>query len=159
MAPHTPVALVQFLTIVNGKVDKRALADLDITSTLHFSLVADSTALDLSTDTMLDTASDHACIEQETVLRQAWAELLDVPLDRIARQAHFFWLGGDSIVATLLVSKCRQQGYQLTVPTVYAHPVLASLARQLVPLYTTTTNTALCAQTPVTEPVLLTPIQ
>ncbi|KAJ1967300.1 hypothetical protein H4R35_006749 [Dimargaris xerosporica] len=121
-------------------------------------LVADAAALDLGTDTTLDTASGHACIEQETVLRQAWAELLDVPLDRIARQAHFFQLGGDSIVAILLVSKCRQQGYQLTVPTVYAHPVLASLAKQLVPLHTTT-STSLCAQTPVTGPVPLTPIQ
>ncbi|KAJ1971205.1 hypothetical protein H4R35_005403, partial [Dimargaris xerosporica] len=130
MVPHTLVALAQFPTTVNGKVDRRALADLDLTSTLHCSLVADSTALDLDTDT-----PDHACIEQEAVLRQAWAELLDVPLDRITRNAHFFQLGGDSIVAILLVSKCRQQGYQLTVPTVYAHPVLASLARQLVPLH------------------------
>ncbi|KAJ1973972.1 hypothetical protein H4R35_003840, partial [Dimargaris xerosporica] len=156
MVPHTLVALAQFPTTVNGMVDRRALADLDLTSTSHCSLVADSTALDLCTT--LDTASDHACIEQEAVLRQAWAELLGMPLDRIARQAHFFQLGGDSIVAILLVSKCRQQGYQLTVPTVYAHPVLASLAKQLVPLHTTT-STALCAQTPVTGPVPLTPIQ
>ncbi|KAJ1972044.1 hypothetical protein H4R35_004897, partial [Dimargaris xerosporica] len=154
MVPNTLVALAQFPTTVNGKVDRHALADLDLTSTLHCSLVVDSTAAGLGTDTI----SDHTCIEQETVLRQAWAELLDVPLDRIARQAHFFQLGGDSIVAILLVSKCRQQGYQLTVPTVYAHPVLASLAKQLVPLHTTT-STALCAQTPVTGPVPLTPIQ
>ncbi|KAJ1962445.1 hypothetical protein H4R35_007352, partial [Dimargaris xerosporica] len=159
MVPHTLVALAQFPTTVNGKVDRRALGDFDLTSTPHCSLVADSTALDLGTGTTPDTASDHACIEQETVLRQAWAELLDMPLDRIARQAHFFQLGGDSIVAILLVSKCRQQGYQLTVPTVYAHPVLASLARHLVSLHTTTTNAALCAQTPVTGPVPLTPIQ
>ncbi|KAJ1971887.1 hypothetical protein H4R35_004995, partial [Dimargaris xerosporica] len=155
MVPHTLVALAQFPTTVNGKVDRRALADLDLTSTAHCSLVADSTALDLATD----IASDHAFNEKETVLRQAWAELLDMPLDRIARQAHFFQLGGDSIVAILLVSKCRQHGYQLTVPTVYAHPALASLARQLVPLHTTTANTALCAQTLVTGPVPLTPIQ
>ncbi|KAJ1979573.1 hypothetical protein H4R35_001466 [Dimargaris xerosporica] len=159
MVPHTLVALAQFPTTVNGKVDRRALADLELTSTSHCSLVAEATALDLDTDATLDTASDHAYIEQETVLRQAWAELLDVPLDRIARQAHFFQLGGDSIVAILLVSKCRQQGYQLTVPTIYAHPVLASLARQLGPLHSTTVNTALCAQTPVTGPVPLTPIQ
>ncbi|KAJ1978798.1 hypothetical protein H4R35_001758 [Dimargaris xerosporica] len=157
MVPHTLVALAQFPTTINGKIDRRALADLELTSTLHFSLVADSTALDL--DTTLDTHVDHACIEQEAVLRQAWAELLDVPLDRIARQAHFFRLGGDSIVAILLVSKCRQQGYQLTVPTIYAHPVLASLAKQLMSLNAATTSTALCAQTPVTGPVPLTPIQ
>ncbi|KAJ1981330.1 hypothetical protein H4R35_000766 [Dimargaris xerosporica] len=157
MVPHTLVALAQFPTTVNGKVNRRALADLDLTSTSHCSLVADSTALDL--DTTLDTHVDHACIEQEAVLRQAWVELLDVPLDRIARQAHFFRLGGDSIVAILLVSKCRQQGYQLTVPTIYAHPVLASLAKQLVSLNAATTNTALYAQTPITGPVPLTPIQ
>ncbi|KAJ1968508.1 hypothetical protein H4R35_006409, partial [Dimargaris xerosporica] len=148
-----------FPTTVNGKVDRRALTDLNLISTPHCSLVADATALDLGTDTTLGTASGQACIEQETVLRQAWAELLDVPLDRIARQAHFFQLGGDSIVAILLVSKCRQQGYQLTVPTVYAHPVLASLAQHLVSLNAATTNTALGAQTPVTGPVPLTPIQ
>ncbi|KAJ1981630.1 hypothetical protein H4R35_000629, partial [Dimargaris xerosporica] len=161
MVPHTLVALAQFPTTVNGKVDKRALADLDINSTPHFILVADSATPDLDLDIAIteDVALDNAFAEQEAVLRQAWAELLDVPLDRIARQAHFFQLGGDSIVAILLVSKCRQQGYQLTVPTVYAHPVLASLARHLVSLNAATTNTVLCAQTPVTGPVPLTPIQ
>ncbi|KAJ1973015.1 hypothetical protein H4R34_005215, partial [Dimargaris verticillata] len=159
MVPHTLVALAQLPTTVNGKVDRRALADLDLDSTTHCSLVTDSTILDLDTDTALDTPSDNALADQEAVLRQAWAELLDVPADRIARQAHFFQLGGDSIVAILLVSKCRQQGYQMTVPTVYAHPVLASLARHLVPLHAATTNSALCAQTPVTGAVPLTPIQ
>ncbi|KAJ1985062.1 hypothetical protein H4R34_000239 [Dimargaris verticillata] len=159
MVPHTLVALAQLPTTVNGKVDKRALADLDLDSAAHCSLVADSATLDLDTDTTLDTASDNAFADQEAVLRQAWAELLDVPVERIARQAHFFQLGGDSIVAILLVSKCRQQGYQLTVPTVYAHPVLASLARHLVPLHAATTNSAVCAQTPVTGAVPLTPIQ
>ncbi|KAJ1973585.1 hypothetical protein H4R34_005024, partial [Dimargaris verticillata] len=157
MVPHTLVALAQLPTTVNGKVDKRALADLDLDSAAHCSLVADSAILDIAT--ALDTSSDNAFADQEAVLCQAWAELLDVPVERIARQAHFFQLGGDSIVAILLVSKCRQQGYQLTVPTVYAHPVLASLARHLVPLHAATTNSALCTQTPVTGAVPLTPIQ
>ncbi|KAJ1974403.1 hypothetical protein H4R34_004729, partial [Dimargaris verticillata] len=135
MVPHTLVALAQLPTTVNGKVDRRALADLDLNSTTHCSLVTDSTILDLDTDTALDTASDNAFADHEAVLRQAWAELLDVPVERIARQAHFFQLGGDSIVAILLASKCRQQGYQLTVPTIYAYPVLASLARHLIPLH------------------------
>ncbi|KAJ1983109.1 hypothetical protein H4R34_001458 [Dimargaris verticillata] len=91
LAWHTLMALAQFPTTVNGKVNKRALADLDLNSTTHCSLVADSAILD--TATALDTSSDNAFAGQEAVLRQAWAELFDVPIERIARQAHFFQLG------------------------------------------------------------------
>ncbi|KAJ1981561.1 hypothetical protein H4R35_000655 [Dimargaris xerosporica] len=59
-----------FPTTINGKVNMCTLAYLDLTSTLHCSLIIDSTALDLNADTMLDTVSDHACIEQETMLHQ-----------------------------------------------------------------------------------------
>ncbi|KAJ1982940.1 hypothetical protein H4R35_000066 [Dimargaris xerosporica] len=136
MVPHTLVALGQLPTTVNGKVDKHALAQLDLTAAAHFPVSVDwFDSWSFSSEPLSDSAENAVYSKQELSLRHAWAKLLDVPLDRIAHQAHFFQLGGDSIMAILLASKCRQQGYQLTVPTIYAHPVLASLAQQLVPLH------------------------
>ncbi|WP_188197723.1 phosphopantetheine-binding protein, partial [Nonomuraea sp. SYSU D8015] len=66
----------------------------------------------------------------EEALAAIWAELLGVPA--VPRNAGFFALGGDSLVATRLVEAVRQRlGAELSVRQVFATPTIAAIAAQL----------------------------
>jgi amino acid adenylation domain-containing protein len=94
----------------NGKVDRRALTRL--------------------ADTLGHAGSAHVAPRTvtERTLAQAWAEVLDVPLERIGRLDHFFQLGGTSLTAAWLM--VALDGL-VSLRDVVARPVLADLAAAL----------------------------
>ncbi|MET4484438.1 condensation domain-containing protein, partial [Bradyrhizobium sp. F1.13.3] len=68
--------------------------------------------------------------EIETALAQIWAELLG--LERVGRHDHFFELGGHSLLAVQLLSRLSQAlGVALPLSTLFARPVLADLAANI----------------------------
>jgi amino acid adenylation domain-containing protein/FkbM family methyltransferase len=68
--------------------------------------------------------------EIETVLAQAWSELLRV--ERVGRHDDFFALGGHSLLAVGLVSRLRTAlGVELPLRQLFAQPVLRDLAEAL----------------------------
>ncbi|KAF4972914.1 hypothetical protein FSARC_636 [Fusarium sarcochroum] len=64
-------------------------------------------------------------------LQQLWAEVLSIDVDSIGSQDHFTRLGGDSLAAMKLVASARQVGLQLTVASIFTHPVLEDYTRVL----------------------------
>ena len=69
--------------------------------------------------------------ENEAVLAAIWQEVLKV--DRVGRQDNFFELGGHSLLAVRVVSRLRQVlQVEVAIRDLFAHPVLADLARALV---------------------------
>jgi amino acid adenylation domain-containing protein len=69
--------------------------------------------------------------ETETMLAGIWKEVLG--LDRVGRDDHFFDRGGNSLVASKLTIRIREYvGVGLPLRAVFEHPVLASLAHQVV---------------------------
>lgn len=91
----------------NGKVDRRVLAEL--AGTLGHA----------------DGPYAAPVTPTEQRLAVAWAEALNVPLQRIGRGDGFFALGGTSLAATWLVVKL---GGLVSLGQVVAHPVLSELA-------------------------------
>ncbi|KAM0430348.1 hypothetical protein ACHAQK_010679 [Fusarium lateritium] len=65
------------------------------------------------------------------LLQQLWAEVLLIDVDSIGSQDHFTRLGGDSLAAMKLVASARQAGLQLTVGSIFTHPVLEDYSRIL----------------------------
>ncbi|MFI0899076.1 amino acid adenylation domain-containing protein [Streptomyces sp. NPDC020983] len=65
----------------------------------------------------------------ENALAAAWRELLGI--SRVGRDQNFFGLGGDSLLATRLVSRLRADGFGVDLSAVFASPVLRELARRL----------------------------
>ncbi|KAH2196077.1 Nonribosomal peptide synthetase 8, partial [Aspergillus fumigatus] len=51
----------------------------------------------------------------EKQMREIWSEVLNLPVTRIRLDQSFFDLGGGSITAMQVVSRCRRSGLQLTV--------------------------------------------
>ncbi|KAG8409315.1 Nonribosomal peptide synthetase [Metarhizium acridum] len=65
----------------------------------------------------------------EKALQKYFGEVLDLPLEQVWADDHFFSLGGDSLTAMKLVSMARRDNYRLTVKNVFNSPQLSDLAK------------------------------
>ncbi|KAK4147292.1 uncharacterized protein C8A04DRAFT_24535 [Dichotomopilus funicola] len=73
-------------------------------------------------------ATQSAETTAESILKAAWASVLDIPPSQIDTDDNFFRLGGDSVLAMKLVSRLRGQGHRLTVADVFRHMRLGDAA-------------------------------
>jgi amino acid adenylation domain-containing protein/FkbH-like protein/non-ribosomal peptide synthase protein (TIGR01720 family) len=108
MRPSAYCLLERLPTTPNGKLDKAALPHPDWAGS------------------GIVTAPDN---ERERVLARAWTAALGI--ERIGQESHFFTLGGDSIKALTLAASLRAAGWQLSLKSIFAHPVLSEQARQM----------------------------
>ncbi|KAJ1913961.1 hypothetical protein IWQ60_009003, partial [Tieghemiomyces parasiticus] len=118
MIPDHIISVASLPLTANGKVNRKALPDVP-------------TPLSNPSHTV-----PQGFTTLELHLREAWAQILQLPGDQIGTADDFFRIGGDSISAILLVSKCRQLGYKATVPLIYECRQLHTLAARLTPLAT-----------------------
>ncbi|WP_407681600.1 amino acid adenylation domain-containing protein [Pseudomonas mangiferae] len=76
-------------------------------------------------------AADAAGATPETPMEQTlaaiWQDVLG--LERVAADANFFSLGGDSIIAIQVVSRARRQGIRLAPRDLFEHQTVQALAR------------------------------
>ncbi len=94
-----PVAFVSLAAIPlnpNGKVDRRALAQMDVTVTTGCEYVAPRN-------------------ETEQQLVEIWSQVLDLAPEKIGINDNFFELGGHSLLATQLISKIRAR-FEVDLP-------------------------------------------
>lgn len=71
--------------------------------------------------------------DAEFILRIAWSSVLSISVDSITSQSSFVKLGGDSISAMLVASKCRQQNFSISVGDILSTRNLAQLTQKLSP--------------------------
>jgi yersiniabactin nonribosomal peptide synthetase len=111
MVPSHWLALDALPLSANGKIDRRAL-----TERFTHTIAA----------TPADTAPPEGEAEQH--IASLWRTLLGQP--SISRGAHFFRLGGDSLLATRLVAQLQRDGWRADEPLrrLFAKPVLADFA-------------------------------
>jgi len=78
--------------------------------------------------------SDHngttgtAASEMEERLQEIWSKALDLPLEKTGLETNFLFLGGDSISALQVLSKCRAQGINTTVQDIIRSNSIRHLA-------------------------------
>ena len=94
----------------NGKIDTKALRAL---------------ATELAEATDSGTGNTPPVTATEGMLAAAFAKVLDVPVDRIGRQDHFFNIGGTSLTAVKLAIATRRA---VSLKDIAGAPVLADLA-------------------------------
>ncbi|MGH3785814.1 MAG: non-ribosomal peptide synthase/polyketide synthase, partial [Pseudonocardiaceae bacterium] len=107
MVPSVFVMLDELPLNPNGKLDRQALPNPDITQELQSHYQAPSTD-----------------IERE--LARVWAEVLGV--ERVGIADNFFSLGGDSILSIQIVSRARQAGVQVSTKDIFLYQTVAELA-------------------------------
>ena len=110
MVPSFIVPLDKLPLNANGKVDRKALPDPDV-SKMQQEYVAPST-------------------ETETVLAGIWEKLLGV--ERVGLNDNFFHLGGHSLLATRLMGKIRE-AFNLEIPlkVLFEKPTIKELVKEL----------------------------
>jgi amino acid adenylation domain-containing protein len=107
MLPGTIVWLPALPLTANGKLDRKALPAPDTSVDLH--------------------AYAEPQGEAETQLAALWRALLQRQ-QAIGRAAHFFEIGGHSLLAIALVDRLRREGWQLDVRQVFEQPTLQAMA-------------------------------
>ena len=110
MVPSAFVSLAAIPLNTNGKVDRKALARMDVTITSGSEYVGPRD-------------------ETERQLVTIWAEVLNLAAEKIGVNDSFFELGGHSLLATQVVAKIRSQMKQeLPLRALFEQPTVAQLA-------------------------------
>ncbi|MEO3715911.1 amino acid adenylation domain-containing protein, partial [Roseateles flavus] len=110
MMPSAFVALDELPLLPNGKINKKALAALQVEWTAAY----------------VPPAS-----EAEHLLCDIWSRVLGVP--RVGVTDNFFALGGHSLLVMRLMALLREQGHVLGARHVFEAPTVRELAGRLVP--------------------------
>jgi amino acid adenylation domain-containing protein len=113
MVPTAFIALTEMPKLPNGKLNRRALK--------------------VSTGTIQQSDTYEAPSTQiEKKLAELWAEVLEIPEDRVGKRSHFFELGGHSLSATRLIARVKEQlGIEVGLSLVFEYPRLNDLAQHL----------------------------
>jgi amino acid adenylation domain-containing protein len=134
MVPKLWVLLDKFPVTTHGKVDKRALPDVDMAEQLTYNYVAPRN-------------------KTEQGLAAIWQRLLGI--DKISIHDNFFELGGHSILAMRLIAAVKKEmAINITIRDLFLHPTIAKLYRRsqnqnidltqsLIPIKTTGNKTPL----------------
>jgi amino acid adenylation domain-containing protein/non-ribosomal peptide synthase protein (TIGR01720 family) len=122
MIPTVFVGLDAFPMTSNGKTDRKSLR---------------ATYGDMRLEQLLSNDIRHVSsfsapsTTSEKLLRDLWAETLNMKPDAISADSSFFRIGGDSLGAMRLVSAARQKGVVFSVADVFKNPRLSALATVL----------------------------
>jgi bacitracin synthase 3 len=111
MVPSSFVFLDRMPLTANGKVDRKALEQMDEGA---------------------DAGRADPVLPQtpvEELIAGIWAEVLGV--DRVSVDHNFFDLGGSSFLMMQVVTKARQHGLEFTQLTMFRYPNVRSLAEYL----------------------------
>ncbi|MFD5655054.1 amino acid adenylation domain-containing protein [Streptomyces sp. NPDC127039] len=117
MIPDATLVLTELPLTRNGKTDRAAV-------TAHLAASAAS-------HSGPDSPHPHQPprTDAERLVADAWKEVLGVPEPGPGRTDDFFALGGDSLLATRLLTRLRAEGAQgIALSALFAHPVLADFA-------------------------------
>ena len=111
MVPKYCIHMSAFPLSINGKLDLKALPDVDFAVDENFLLPSSS-------------------LEKQLV--SIWSSLLGLESERINCNMSFFTLGGDSILSIQLVSQIRQQlGLTVNVSQIYKYPTIVQMRELL----------------------------
>lgn len=123
MIPAIFIPVKKLLFNASGKLERKTLqswiAGLDTNELGRYYLT------DSSTSAAPETA-------EELQLRAMWAKVLNVLVDTIGADFHFFRSGGDSVVSMRLIAEARSQGVEMTVANVFKAPTLKDMALTMI---------------------------
>ncbi|MEN2396408.1 non-ribosomal peptide synthetase [Pseudomonas halotolerans] len=110
MVPTHLQALEQLPLNTNGKVDRKQLPRVQL-------------------ETCATGLVQRALTASETLLAEVWSAVLNLP--QIPADAHFFQLGGHSLMAAQVRARLREQGIEMPLRWLFETPVLADLAQRI----------------------------
>ena len=74
------------------------------------------------------SSNERALTEMETRVQAVWSDVLNIPVSQISPSKSFLRLGGDSITAMQVVSKCRTESIFISVQDILRIKTIAGIA-------------------------------
>jgi amino acid adenylation domain-containing protein len=126
MVPTAWVVVTALPQMASTKVDRSKIRDwlngLDMSSARDIVMGRGSGA---STPVLSSPATPA-----EEALLHAWSSVLAIEKEKIGRESSFVKLGGDSITAMQVATRCRKQGFRINVATLLQTETLADAANE-----------------------------
>jgi amino acid adenylation domain-containing protein len=123
MIPSVFLAVTNIPITANGKADRRVLRALTLRQRLEPQLL-------LSCDNPVQAPVS----EKEKIQHRLWQKFLALDGKQFGANAHFFELGGSSLMAIKLAAAVRDLGFNLPAQQIFKQPVLSAMAAQMTPL-------------------------
>jgi amino acid adenylation domain-containing protein/non-ribosomal peptide synthase protein (TIGR01720 family) len=124
MIPRTYLPLDHLPQTVSGKLDRRSLRE-------HASQL---TWEDLQSYRSSVKPSKKPQTATESLLQKIWAQVLNIPVDRLSVAENFFHLGGDSVSAMQVAAGCQREGLAVGVAQIFQFPTVEQLAQHAIPI-------------------------
>lgn len=122
MVPVFYVPVSRIPLNISGKLDRRAVKIFlrGISSSTLATYIADETQIRTTPSTPMEIA-----------IQRLWAQVLDIPIEKIGANNDFFQLGGDSVTAMRMVAATNREHKELklVVTDIFQNPRLSDLAR------------------------------
>ena len=121
MVPSNWVTLIKIPMLPSGKLNSKRIKT-------WLEDMPEEVIRKLSRSSDSDSAAGTATSEMEARLQKIWSKALDLPLEKTGLETSFLSLGGDSISALQVISKCRAEGINTTVQDVIRSKSIRQLA-------------------------------
>lgn len=108
MIPHIVIQLEAFPHTNNGKLDRKKLLSLYQPEKIRY---------------------EAPITPEEKILVKIWSELL--PVEQIGTIDNFFEIGGNSLLAMMISTKLKKEGYKLSAITILKYPTIKDLVKFL----------------------------
>ncbi|KAK5624976.1 hypothetical protein RRF57_000692 [Xylaria bambusicola] len=118
MVPTIFIPLTRLPLTRTGKTDRRSVRQA----------AADLTREEIGAFMSMSASKSSPANDAERQFQQLFAEIFSLEVDGISREDNWFLLGGDSILAMILIPRAREAGYSIKMVDIFKHPKLASLA-------------------------------
>ncbi|KAI1822017.1 acetyl-CoA synthetase-like protein [Xylaria intraflava] len=145
MIPSAFIPIEEVPMTATGKIDRRQLRDMG--AKLYWRTLRSES----------ESEANGIETELQATIRKVWAEVLNLPINKIGLDARFTRIGGDSISAMQVVSRCRAAKVSLSVADILKHQTIRNIA-QSVPLKQTKRKLSY-TRADEDKPFSLTPIQ
>lgn len=122
MVPSLFFPISKMITNDSGKTDRKKLR----------AIVQDLSYAELSAYALSGQKKVKPSTENEHILAELWADILQIPSDDVSAEDNFFQVGGASIKAMQLSSLAKNKNMFLTVQDIFSKPVLQDMAKQLI---------------------------
>lgn len=123
MIPSVFLGITNIPITANGKADRRILRAQTLMQRLEPQLLLSS-----------DNTVQALVSEREQMLHDLWQKCLGLNGKYFGANAHFFDLGGSSLMAIKLSAAVRDLGYHLPAQQIFKQPILSAMSAQMMPL-------------------------
>ncbi|MCJ1436746.1 hypothetical protein MMC27_006128 [Xylographa pallens] len=124
MVPSSWVTLIKIPMLPSGKLNSKRIKT-------WLEDMPEEVRRELSGSNDSNSTAGTAASEMEERLQKIWSKALDLPLEKTGLDTNFLFLGGDSISALQVISKCRAEGISTTVQDVIRSNSIRHLASNI----------------------------